>query len=90
MRTSASTGRSSARRSAESAHPVSDDDGGPVQGVVAGDGVVDIRLEIELLQRRRLRPEVCAQVERVALPAALGEEAQVSLHSHEPVSSPWR
>ena len=63
----------------QAAHAVADDDRGAVERVVPRDRVVDVRLEVELLERRGLRPEVGAQVERVPLPAALREVAQVAL-----------
>ena len=47
-------------------HPMSHDDRRPVERVVAGDRVVDVRLDVELFERRGLGPEVRSQVERIA------------------------
>ena len=58
---------------------VPDDDGRAMQRLVAGDDVLEVGAEVELLEGRRLRPEVTAQVEGMAFPAALREVLQVVL-----------
>ncbi len=63
----------------EAAHPVADRHGVRADALEPGRHVVEVRLEGEALGIGRAAPEVVAEVERVALPAAPGEVAQPAL-----------
>ena len=63
----------------EAAHPVADRHGVRADALEPGRHVVEVRLEGEALGIGRPAPEVVAEVERVALPAAPGEVAQPAL-----------
>ena len=63
----------------QAAHPVADDDRRRAEPLERGDDVLGVGVERELGRVRGLRPEVVAQVEGVALPAAPGEVAEVAL-----------
>ena len=73
----------------QSAHPVSDDDGGPVQGVVAGDSVVDVSRSSS--SSGAVSGQKCAR-RLSAWPSQprWAKKRRYRSHSHEPVSSPWR
>ena len=61
------------------AHAVADHHRLASQRLEPGDHVVHVGVEVELLEIVHIGPEVAAQVERVALPAALREVLQVAL-----------
>ena len=63
----------------QAAQAVAEHDRRPRQTLRPGDDVVDIGGEVELAEIGRLGPVVAAQVERVTLPAARREIAQVAL-----------
>ena len=54
------------------------------EAVQRGDHVLGVGLDVERGRVRRLRPEVVAQVEGVALPAAAGEVVEVALPDPRP------
>ena len=58
---------------------MADDDRGPVQGVVAGDRIVDIGLEVELLKSAVSDQKWARRLSAWPFPATLGEVAQVVL-----------
>ena len=63
----------------QAAHPVADHDDPGAEPLERRDDVLRVGVERERRRVRGLRPEMVAQVERVALPAAGGEVAEVAL-----------
>ena len=68
----------------QAAHPVADHDDARAEPLDRRDDVVGVGVERERRRIGGLRPEVVAQVERVALPAAPGEVAEVALPEPRP------
>ena len=63
----------------QAAQPVADDDRRRTEALHRGDDVLGVRADVERRRVGGLRPEVVAQVEGVALPAAAGEVVEVPL-----------